>query len=649
MIAVFGCPQVGKTNFLCRLAEELVRTGCPVLFYPALSLAAGLLREVAEDFGWILGEPNPTAVLVSRLGQVLRRTRSRLVLIIDGWNEAELSAARAIDRECERLCSGSPDVQLVVSFTHSAANRLLVQAGDPSFVAGATGIGVRGHEIVELDPAAAGNQAGWSAVVIEPYDRDEQTASYRSLRAHYEVRVPDSHRRTADPFLLGVAMRHFAGRTLPDAMDEPGLLGAWLGARIGRIAVDGFDVRAALTELGRVMVLGGGPVAEAEAKRCWGLSPVAVLPPPLSEAALLATIGDGTGRFVDFYNSRDRDYVIACWAGRWPARLAAGEFLWDELAAAACSRVGADAVRWFFSQPAFVTSIVTSDGALPDIRDVQLRRVFLAAIRHLTRAAHRPTSGVTAPRSELDTIAYHAKWAAQCVEWAKTDPDLKCRVEATKLLVEVTDEEDDILDIIPSGESQREFVRGLLEVHEEYALEAEGLGQLVLETFRKIHLGYASDHEEEYSPLTFVLKGECNNPSRSIRAAALASLGDLMPRTFLEELAAGVPGRLVPEDYLWGTRNAVSRITETYYGIGYCKSYLSYLEDDHAHDQARGHYLDEHKLLAAISRFTNISDAKGEFRELLGQLADLLPESCRAELPPPLTQDAPGQQYLFDQ
>jgi Type I restriction enzyme R protein N terminus (HSDR_N) len=289
-VAVVGRPQVGKTNFLCRFAEERVHAGCPVLFYPAISLTSGLLQEIAEDFGWFLGDQNPVALLTSNLGKILRRTGSRLALIIDGWNEADIKVARIIDRECERVCSGNGSIQLVVSFTHSAAKKLLVHAGNPSYLAEAAGIGLHGFEIIESDPAAAARQSGWSAVVIDPYDQFEQKEAYQILRQHFNVTVPDSHRRTTDPYLLGIAMRHFAGRSLPDSMDEPELLCAWLEARIARSVSDNFDIRAALTGLGAAMIADGSPLPERKAKQCWGLAALAPVPPALSELALLACL-----------------------------------------------------------------------------------------------------------------------------------------------------------------------------------------------------------------------------------------------------------------------------------------------------------------------------------------------------------------------
>jgi hypothetical protein len=645
-VAVIGRPQVGKTNFLCRFAEERVRSGCPVLFYPAISLNTSLLQETAEDFCWLLGDQNSVAVLTSKLGNILRRTGSRLTLIIDGWNEADVDTARTIDREWERVCSGDANIQLVVSFTHSAAKRLLVHAGNPSYLAEAAGIGLHGFEIIESDPAAAGRKAGWSAVVVEPYSHAEQKEAYRILGQHFQVTVPDSHCPTADPYLLGVAMRHFAGRTLPDSMDEPELLRAWLEARIARSLTDSFDIRAALTELGRTMITGGSPLPERLAKQCWGLPSVAPVPPALSELALLACLVGGSERFIDFYNSRDRDYVIACWSFRWPERLEAREVLWGEFTNVVRTRPGTDALAWFFGQPAHLAPLLEEGGALPSVSDAGLRRLFLSSVGQLIH------------RGNHELNDHYERWSAQCQEWAAADPDLRCRVEAVKLMAGITEEKDDLLAVIPSNESQRAFIHGLLEVVEEYSPGSGGLGQLVLDAFQRLHWDEASGHEEEDSSLTLILREECSHPSRGIRAAARACLGHLIPRLYLADMAQKVEGCVVPDEYLEGVNNAVSSITEMYYGSGYCPSYLDHLGYgertmvEKFDERVPGHYREEQQALETLSRYENVSRARAEMHDLVETLRSMMPpyllgqEEGNESEP---RRDAPGQLYLFDE
>ena len=644
VVAVFGRPQVGKTNFLCRFAEDRIRAGKAVLFYPAISLNAGLLQEIAEDFGWLLGDQSPISTLASKLGQVLQRSGSRLTLIIDGWNEADLEVARQIDRECERLCSQGTAIQVVVSFTHSAAMRLLVHGGNPSFVADAVGIGLHGFQIIETDPTAASRQVNWSSVVIDPYRSDEQKAAYQTLGAHFRVTVPASHNKTPDPYLLGVAMRHFAGRALPDSMDEPELLRAWIESRIARASSEDLDARSALSALGRAMSIDGSPLVEQRAKESLGLSPLQPIPPSLCELALISRLTGGSERYVDFYNSRDRDYVIACWSLRWPERMLNGDNLWANFAEVCRSRAGADSLAWFFRQVPHLAMLLDTDGELPAISDADLRRVFLSSVAQLSLSGNQEFN------------QHYEKWAKQCQEFGAKDPDLRCRVEALKLMAGVTDEKDDLLSIIPSGDEQREFVRGLLEVMVEYAPREGGLGQLVLEAFERLHRDEAADYEgEENSPLTIILKEECTNSSLAIRSAANGCLGHLMPRSYLRDLGTAISGLVVPEEFLAGVGNAVSAITLMYWGEGYCTPYIEHLGFGENHrngnydERVPSHYNDEARALASIARFTNIGDAKEELQALVETLRGIMPNVIPHEeqFEKPQT-DAPGQRYLFE-
>lgn len=632
-VAVFGRPQVGKTNFLCRFAEDRNQAGKPVLFYPAISLNAGLLQEIAEDFGWLLGDQSPVTFLVSKLSQVLRRSGSHLTLIIDGWNEADLEIARQIDRECDRLCSQGTAIQVVVSFTHSAARRLLVHGGNPSFVADATGIGLHGCEIIEADPSAASRQVNWSSVVIDPYSCDEKEKAYKTLSAHFKVTVPAAHVKTSDPYLLGVAMRHFAGRALADALDEPELLRSWIESRIARGTSDDIDARSALCVLGRAMTRHGSPLVEQRAKECLGLLPLQPIPSSLCELALISRLTGGSERYVDFYNSRDRDYVIACWSLRWPERLRNGDNLWGEFAEICRSRAGADSLAWFFRQRPHLAMLLTENGGLPLISDADLRRVFLSSVAQLSLSGNQ------------DFNKYFNRWAKQCQEYGANDPDLRCRVEALKLMAGVTEEKDDLLAMIPSGNEQREFVRGLLEVMVEYDPHEGGLGQLVLDAFERRHRDEASDYEgEEDSPLSTILKAERTNSSLAMRSVANGCLGRLMPRSYLREIGPAIPGSVVPEEFLAGVSNAVTAITDMYWGHGYCTPYIKHLGLG-----VPFHYNDEARALASIDRFKNIEDSKAELRELVETLRGLMPKGFSDEaLSEEPRRDAPGQLFLFE-
>lgn len=124
VVVVIGPPQVGKTNFVCRVVEERLEQGLSCLFYPAIGMGRGLLESICEDFEWILGDSSsPYYIVRHQLQRILNRTHQRLRIFIDGWNETDLALARTIDRESERL--SDYDVACVVSMTDIAADRLL--------------------------------------------------------------------------------------------------------------------------------------------------------------------------------------------------------------------------------------------------------------------------------------------------------------------------------------------------------------------------------------------------------------------------------------------------------------------------------------------------------------------------------------------
>lgn len=644
VVAVTGKPQVGKTNFLCRFAEDRIKAGHPILFYPAISLNGSLLNELADDFGWLLGGQNSVPVLVAKISRVLQRTGCNLTIVIDGWNEADVELARKIDQECERVCGSQHSVQWVISFTNSAAKRLLTRGSDPSFIAEETGIGTRGCELIEIDPSSADRQKGWKTLSIGLYGPEEQCEASKALAREFNVQLNQNHPLIKDPYLLGVAMRHFAGQKFPDNLVEPEILGAWLEARIDRYPLSGFDVRAALTELGQEMLTSGCPLPERTAKRCWGLAPVDPIPPTLAEMALLAFLGGSTGRFVDFYNSRDRDFVIACWAGNWPAEVSKGPPPWQEFARAAASRAGIETLAWFFGYLPHLNDLLNEDGSLPEIADTEVRRLFLTAVRQVVWA------GSDHDERDPDISEFMGNsesWAGQCAAIVSNDESSVCKIEAIKLMIALVADRDELHSIIPTDALMGDVVHGLLETHQDDPISPGGLGGTVLEVMRQLHMDESHGYDDSPSRLTSILEEESKSPTPEIREAAFAVLGGLRPRTYIREVLGKVSGRELPEEYLTGLKNALQQIDDSYYGDPICPSYMSYLTQDPDVDQVMGHCQDEHAMLSVLSRFVNIKDVKEGLVQLFDDLKALLPAQEAEKIPPFPHHDAIGQHYLF--
>jgi hypothetical protein len=140
---LIGHPQVGKTNVVCHTVLERLARAQPCLFYPAIGLQKSLLAEIANDFEWeFSGASDTFSQLASKLNKVLQRANKTLTIFIDGLNETSVQLARAIDADCSRLSSDR--IQIVISFTHSSATRILRDGGgNSSFLAEEAGISRR--------------------------------------------------------------------------------------------------------------------------------------------------------------------------------------------------------------------------------------------------------------------------------------------------------------------------------------------------------------------------------------------------------------------------------------------------------------------------------------------------------------------------
>lgn len=218
VVILEGPPQLGKTNFVCHTVEDFLANSRPCLFYPAIAMQHGLIGEICEDFQWLIGESSSAYQLVhSKINRILHTTGQRLVIFIDGWNEADLRIARALDRESDRLTIYD-NIQIVISMTNVSANRLLLDdAGNPAKIAEAASINSASVPRIELSHEQI--EPNWSVIPISRYSSLEIEEVYNKYSQSYSVHVPPTHQFTADPFLLRIAMEQFAQSTLPETLD----------------------------------------------------------------------------------------------------------------------------------------------------------------------------------------------------------------------------------------------------------------------------------------------------------------------------------------------------------------------------------------------------------------------------------------------
>jgi hypothetical protein len=620
-----GHPQVGKTNVVCHTVLERLARAQPCLFYPAIGLQKSLLAEIANDFEWeFSGASDTFSQLAGKLNKVLQRANKKLTIFIDGLNETSVQLARAIDADCSRLSSDR--IQIVISFTHSSATRILRDAGgNSSFLAEEAGISRQGASLIELDPEAAAKTSGWNYIYVNRYSPPERDRAYEVYASAYGVSVPGSHEKTCDPYVLGIAMREYRGEHLPDSLDEPSLLNSFIVNKIGRaVGLEDYNVPLCLRELGREMIRSGAPVPLEALCRIWSHPIAQKIPRGFFESALLMTeIGENGRQSVDFYYGRERDYVIACLAQEWPQKLRAQQDMDSEFSASVATGAGNDALAWFLRQPAHVELLKARPGGIPTFSSSRVRQILLSSLCEY----------MSMPDMEDREVLRFAATSAT------SDPDNLARIAAIKLVALGSDESDELASVLGNDSSVSDFIEAILGIGEEFPFKAEDAGQVVLDAVRSLHWDFGDSGDDGTSSISDILVRLTEHPAANIRKEANTCLGYAAPFAFVQSLSEKIArqsghmshGNL--REFTEGIKNAAGGLHESYYG-SMCPGALEVILEDPDYQAAE--YVRMSQSLGPIICVFEGIDGTDTFKSILEDLARGLAD----------TTGTPGRRYL---
>ncbi|ARV60997.1 hypothetical protein BZZ01_22360 [Nostocales cyanobacterium HT-58-2] len=563
VVVLFGAPQVGKTNFVCHAVEEKLEQGILCLFYPAIGMQGSLLEEIGEDFGWIVRDTSAPYQIVNKLTRILRRTGQRLIIFIDGWNEASQALAQAIDNSSARL--SCDEIQIVISLTNIAARRLLLdKVGNPSYIAESASMSSASVPLLEISPEKIDTHS--SVIEIKKYSPEEIKRAYDIYSEVYAVQISDLHRQVNDPFLLRIGMELSKGKYLPETLDEPLLLGESISLKASR-AVDLEEERVVslLSELAGAMLMDDTPVSQVIARKKWVIPTTAELPKGLFEAALIAKVySDKNIPCFDFYYGRERDFVIAAWVRKW-FQQSLDEFktFLSLLADSTCQSVEVDALIWFLKQPQNYTYLESTVQCFQLQKDPSVKRAILLSVR-------------SNPNCFTNNQPH---WIKDIIEQAAKDSSMLVRVEAAKLVAEFAKDEDWLASILGGEEDLQDLVASLLEVDEEYSLSPGNAGQIILDSLRTLHWDASSD-EDSY--ITDLLSHLMRHHSSTVRVGASKALGYIAPKVFLQSLINEVGlyqlSNEAAQEYIDGLYLALDTLDEIYHG-SMCPGYLDNLLD----------------------------------------------------------------------
>lgn len=610
VVILAGEPQVGKTNFACRTVEQKLEEGIPCLFYPAIGIQKGLLEEIQEDFEWIIHENGSLHQIVSKLNRVLKRVGQKLIIFIDGWNEASQELVRAIDKGSERLACD--EIQIIISFTNVAASRLLLDdSGNPSYVADATAINKTAIPLFEVAPEKLGKTC--SIVEIQKYNNEEIDRAYEIYADAYNVEIPSTYVKVSDPLVLRIGMEVCNSKELPVVLDEPELLGQIIQLKAQRVVNLHQDtVTTLLIELADEMFLADAPISQSRVRKKWEMSATEDLPTGLFESALLAKVFSNQKLpSIDFYYGRERDFLIAYLVRNWLQRLLKNsEDVCFELSCAVSTKVGLESLQWFLRQPSHFNHLQEISSIFCSLSETSAKTLILSAIRH---NPHCFSSKEEA-------------WINGIIEQAIADENMLVRVEATKLIAEISEDGEWLALVLADEKHLEEFITKFLEIDEEYPLEIGGAGQVILDAFRHFGIESCLDDPHELDT-THALIHLLNNQSSSIRRAAAKVLGYTAPRSLLSEVSKQlVLGRIdLNKEYLEGIDLAISTLFEDYFGSFGCPGSLEALSDNP--DELRQEYINLYGVSKHIVTYYYSEKCINDLMRLLQKIWELVHET----------------------
>ena len=619
VVVLQGGPQVGKTNFVCHTVEEFIADKRPCLFFPAISMQKGLIEEISEDFHWLIGETRDSYYLISqKLSRILENTNQKLVIFIDGWNESDTKIAKAIDQASDKLTNNN--IQIVISMTNTAARRLLTdETGNLSKIADAASIASPSIQRIELNPENIEDE--WSVVYLPKYSASEIGEAYKKYSKAYNVSIPRGHIKTDEPFLLRVAMEQFNESVLPAYLDEPKLMEFSIKVKSHRVkGLSENSTLRLLVILAKEIFLNDAPISDDLVLKKWGMNATEEPPQGLFEAALLLRTWQKKGKSpsLDFYYSRERDYLISLFARQWDekffTRIDHADI--DELHLAIKTNAGIDALRWFLSQE---KNLPLLEGLLNNEVLKNNEKMYSILLQCLGLGLIK-TKNHTYDGCLKIIIPQAIKSRFGVV-----------KVEAARLLLltgKLPNNSFDTQSLIMNGAVLNErLVIGLLNVEEFYPISTLSISSYILEFFS--NLQYESEFvdlndEGSESELVILLDKLLDSSIITLRLAAAKVFGHIAPYQFLNALkrrifAGNIDGSSYEanDEHASGLIEVSNILFETYYG-GMCKGRLSWIED--SPEELAYEYKEVSELTSLIIDAYNEYECGHNFQKLLDDL-----------------------------
>jgi hypothetical protein len=287
-----GNSGMGKSCWICNLAEVLIAQGQPVLFYRANDIKKGVFQTIADDLNWTLS-PNFNAIQGMKRFFDIFETESVFILI-DGLDEIDTVLARELMEDFLRRIQHRK-VKFVATCKKEVWPRLLKSDDVPTLLSEV--VHAKGYQLDELDDG-------------QFYNMVEKYREFYNFSGLFQRDVQRDCKR--NPFLLRVMFEVASAKQLEHFTYSS----SEFYEECYRKIISRFNTRdsieSILIEIAKLLYDKNTDFVDVkEIRAALRLSPSEVLPTRLYELNILESREGLHSEEVGFYFNRFRDYLIA--------------------------------------------------------------------------------------------------------------------------------------------------------------------------------------------------------------------------------------------------------------------------------------------------------------------------------------------------
>jgi hypothetical protein len=285
VLLITGGPQSGKTNFLINNCLNFQKKKLLCLFYSAYRIKNDLINTIQNDFEKFYG-----VNILNHFNHFKALTgKFKIVIFVDGLNEVS---------EKERLTI----TESLSEYYHLGIN-IIVSCTD-AFKRSIKRDAANNHTIFT-------NKEDFSEIDLESLNNEAVELAYKRYSSAYSVKVEPKHKKLENIYAISLMMEYYAGKTLPNSVDELQIVAFSIKNKIDFIDKQlQLNSRLVLEDVATKMSLENRALTESEFSELLGYGRYAKCPEQFITAGVLDKNSNNNVTYINFYWDSIRDFLL---------------------------------------------------------------------------------------------------------------------------------------------------------------------------------------------------------------------------------------------------------------------------------------------------------------------------------------------------